>query len=151
MLCRIFATMKESTRMRNESVLTAYRNKISGWPKGKDIRLSALLSEVGAAAAGGYYVSHGYALRKLRRMRRYPHERERMVRREFWEDLLAKVDRRCRSGRVRESDALAWVLAGGTSPAAWNLKESTLRAIIVRSRKGTVRPRRPLGGNRCAN
>jgi len=108
---------------------------------GEVVNLRAVAREAELTGCRSYYVSHGYALRKIREMRRRPGQAGHERRAELWRELDAKVRRLMESRGLSEADALTAVLADGRASrffmapdTAWRL----LRDEMARGRRRRV-------------
>ncbi len=146
MSCGIFANVKipttsdmlELRHERDRDFMKRCR-EIMARP-GEVVNLRAVAREAELTGCRSYYVSHNYALRKIREMRRRPGRVEHGRRAELWRELDAKVRRLMESRGLAEADALTAVLADGRASRFFMAPETAWR--LLRDEMARCRRRR---------
>ncbi len=111
------------------------------------IDLEQVAREAEFTGCRSYYVTHPYALRKIRELHRYP-DRVRSGRRgALWAELAAKVDRLVTARGLTDIDALTAVLAEGRASRFFMAQATAQRLLCDMVNRQRRHRRRPMSGS----
>lgn len=110
------------------------------------IDLAQVAREAELTGCRSYYVTHAYALRKIRELRRYPARVSAGRRGALWAEIAAGVDRLVAARGLTDSDALTFVLARGRASRFFMAEATATRLLCDMVNRSRRHRRRPMSG-----